>query len=41
MELIKPGTKFDFIRFRFVALVISWVLIAIGMFSVLLRGGPN
>src|SRR5712692_6020342 len=41
MELIKPGTNFDFIRFRFVALVISWVLIAIGMISLVLHGGPN
>src|SRR5438309_1470030 len=41
MELIKPGTNFDFIRFRFVALVISWVLIAIGLISLALRGGPN
>ncbi len=40
-ELIKPGTNFDFIRFRFVALVISWVLIAIGLASVVYHGGPN
>ncbi len=40
-EIIKPGTRFDFIRFRFVALVISWVLIAIGMGSVVYHGGPN
>ncbi len=41
MELIKPGTKFDFIRFRFVALVISWILIAVGIASFILHGGPN
>jgi len=41
MELIKPGTKFDFIRFRFIALGISWALIAIGIFSLILHGGPN
>jgi preprotein translocase subunit SecF len=41
MEFIKPGTKFDFIRFRFVALGISWVLIAIGILSLILHGGPN
>ncbi len=41
MELIKPGTKFDFIRFRFVALVISWILIAIGIASFIFHGGPN
>jgi preprotein translocase subunit SecF len=41
MEIIKPGTKFDFIRFRFVALVISWILIAIGIASFIYHGGPN
>jgi preprotein translocase subunit SecF len=41
LELIKPGTNFDFIRFRFVALVISWVLIAIGLLSFVYYGGPN
>lgn len=41
MELIKPGTNFDFIGFRFRALVISWVLIAIGIVSLIVRGGLN
>ena len=41
MELIKPGTNFDFIRFRFVALGISGVLIAIGLVSFIYHGGPN
>ncbi len=41
MELIKPGTKFDFIRFRFIALGISWALIALGILSLILHGGPN
>ncbi len=40
-EIIKPGTNFDFIRFRFVALVISWILIAIGIGSFVWHGGPN
>lgn len=41
MELIKPGLNFDFIGFRFRALVISWVLIAIGLVSLIAHGGPN
>lgn len=41
MELIKPGTKFDFIRFRFVALGISWAVIAVGIISLIYHGGPN
>jgi preprotein translocase subunit SecF len=40
-EIIKPGTNFDFIRFWLVALVISWVLIAIGIGSFIYHGGPN
>ena len=40
-EIIRPGTNFDFIRFRFVALVISWCLIAIGIGSFIFHGGPN
>ena len=41
MELIKPGTNFDFIRFRWIALGISWALIAVGIFSLIFHGGPN
>lgn len=41
MELIKPGTTFDFIRFRFIALGISWAVIAIGLVSLIYHGGPN
>ncbi|MFI5396882.1 MAG: protein translocase subunit SecF [Candidatus Binatia bacterium] len=40
-EIIRPGTNFDFIRFWLVALVISWVLIAIGIGSFIYHGGPN
>jgi len=41
MELIKPGTNIDFIRLRFVALGVSWAIIAIGIFSLIYHGGPN
>jgi len=41
VELIKPGTNFDFIRLRMAALVFSWVLIAIGIASFIYHGGPN
>ncbi len=41
MELIKPGTTFDFIRFRFVALGLSWAVIAIGIVSLIYHGGLN
>lgn len=41
MELIKPGTNFDFIDFRFRALAISGVMIAASLLSLALRGGPN
>jgi preprotein translocase subunit SecF len=41
MEIIKPGINFDFIRFWPIALVISWVLIAIGLASFVFHGGPN
>jgi len=41
MELIKPGTKIDFIRLAPWAIGISWTLILIGLMSFVLRGGPN
>src|SRR5574340_455296 len=41
MEIIKPGINFDFIRFWPIALAISWVLIAIGIASLVYHGGPN
>ena len=41
MELIKPGTKIDFVRYAPWAIGFSWALIAIGAFSLLLHGGPN
>ena len=41
MELIKPGTKIDFVSYAPWAIGFSWALIAIGAFSLLLHGGPN
>ena len=41
MELIKPGTKIDFIRLAPWAIGLSWTLILIGLMSFVLRGGPN
>ena len=41
MELIKPNTKIDFVGKIRYALIISWVLIAIGIFSMVVKGGPR
>lgn len=41
MELIKPGTKIDFVGFRYKALTISLSLILIGLISLVAKGGPN
>src|SRR5262249_43953949 len=41
MELIPPNTKIDFVRYRNIAMMISWVLIVIGIGTMFLRGGPN
>ena len=41
MELIKPGTKIDFIRLAPWAIGLSWAMILIGLMSFVLRGGPN
>jgi preprotein translocase subunit SecF len=40
VELIKPNTKIDFVgKIRF-ALILSWVLIIIGIISMIAKGGP-
>ena len=39
MELIKPNTKFDFVGKIKYALILSWVLIGIGLVSMLMKGG--
>lgn len=41
MELIKPGTKFDFVSFRRWAFIFSGVLTALSIISVIAHGGPN
>jgi len=41
MEIIKPGTKYDFIGVRNYAFAISAVVIGIGLVSLVVRGGPN
>ena len=41
MELIRPQTKFDFVGKNRFAVTISLVVIAAGMLSLLLKGGPS
>jgi len=41
MELIKPGTKFDFISFRTWAFLASGLMILASIASLIVRGGPN
>lgn len=41
MELIKPGTNFDFVGKRKIAYVVSLVLLAIAIVSLAVHGGPR
>jgi len=41
MELIKPGTKIDFLRIRRFAFILSSLLIGAGIISIVLHGGLN
>lgn len=41
MELIKPGTKVDFVRYVLWAVGFSWALILIGVISLIIHKGPN
>lgn len=41
MELIKPGTNFDFVGKIKKAVIVSIVVILIGMASLVINGGPN
>lgn len=40
MEIIKPNTKIDFVGKIKFALILSWVLIGIGIVSMVIKGGP-
>ncbi len=41
MELIKPGTRIDFVGKRNIAYIFSLAMIVISIFSLLLHGGPK
>ena len=41
MELIKPHTNIDFVGHRHLAMGISWVLILVGLASLVIKGGPE
>lgn len=41
MELIKPNTNFDFVARKNMALAFSWILIMIGIVSIVSKGGLN
>jgi preprotein translocase subunit SecF len=41
MEIIKPGTTFNFVRFFKVAFGVSLFLVVVGLVSFWYRGGPN
>jgi len=40
-EIIKPGTKFDFMRRRKIGFLFSGIVMLIGIISLILHGGPN
>ena len=41
MEFLKKKTHIDFLRLRFMATVISLVLVTVGVASLISKGGPN
>jgi preprotein translocase subunit SecF len=41
MELIKPGTKIDFVSYRHGAVIVSALLVAASILFLFVRGGPN
>ena len=40
-EIIKPGTKFDFMRRKWIAFLVSGIVTAVGIVSLIVQGGPN
>jgi preprotein translocase subunit SecF len=41
MQIIKPNTNINFVGHKKLAIIISWILIMIGIFSVVSKGGLN
>ena len=41
MEIIKPNININFVGKIWYALIISWVLISIGLVSLVVKGGPH
>ena len=41
MELIKPGTRINFVKYRSIAWILSGILILVSISSLILHGGPN
>jgi len=41
MELIKPGTRIEFVKYRYAAMILSGTLILLSVLSLVIRGGPN
>lgn len=41
MEIIKPDINLDFVGKRKIAMIISWILILIGIASLVIKGGPS
>ncbi len=41
LELIKPNTKIDFVGMIRYTLALSWILILVGIVSLVIKGGPS
>ncbi len=41
MELIRPGTNIDFVGKRTIAIIFSWIIIMVGVVSLVMKGGPE